>query len=185
MRVGRTESVCPVCLRKLSAEKRTGADGYIYMDKQCPEHGKFSTLIWEDNLISYMRWNLGSSTVEPPINGRSPDKGCPNDCGLCTEHLRKGCCMLLELTKRCNLRCPVCFASAGADGGSDPSLSEIERQYDFMMAHGGPFNIQLSGGEPTLRSELPEIIRMGREKGFTFSSSTRTVCASRSTRSTL
>lgn len=168
MRVGRTESVCPVCLRKLSAEKRTGADGYIYMDKQCPEHGKFSTLIWEDNLISYMRWNLGSSTVEPPINGRSPDKGCPNDCGLCTEHLRKGCCMLLELTKRCNLRCPVCFASAGADGGSDPSLSEIERQYDFMMAHGGPFNIQLSGGEPTLRSELPEIIRMGREKGFTF-----------------
>ena len=38
MRVGRTESVCPVCLRKLSAEKRTGADGYIYMDKQCPEH---------------------------------------------------------------------------------------------------------------------------------------------------
>ena len=52
MRVGRTESVCPVCLRKLSAEKRTGADGYIYMDKQCPEHGKFSTLIWEDPLIS-------------------------------------------------------------------------------------------------------------------------------------
>ena len=38
MLVGRTESVCPVCLRKLSAEKRTGADGYIYMDKQCPEH---------------------------------------------------------------------------------------------------------------------------------------------------
>ena len=112
MRVGRTESVCPVCLRKLSAEKRTGADGYIYMDKQCPEHGKFSTLIWEDNLISYMRWNLGSSTVEPPVNGKDAKNGCPNDCGLCKEHLRKGCCMLLELTTRCNLRCPVCFASA-------------------------------------------------------------------------
>ena len=91
MRVGRTESVCPVCLRKLSAEKRTGADGYIYMDKQCPEHGKFSTLIWEDNLISYMRWNLGSSTVEPPVNGKDAKNGCPNDCGLCKEHLRKGC----------------------------------------------------------------------------------------------
>ena len=89
MRVGRTESVCPVCLRKLSAEKRTGADGYIYMDKQCPEHGKFSTLIWEDNLISYMRWNLGSSTVEPPVNGKDAKNGCPNDCGLCKEHLRK------------------------------------------------------------------------------------------------
>ena len=96
MLVGRTESVCPVCLRKLSAEKRTGANGYIYMDKQCPEHGKFSTLIWENNLISYMRWNLGSSTVEPPVNGRDAKNGCPNDCGLCKEHLRKGCCMLLE-----------------------------------------------------------------------------------------
>lgn len=168
MLIGRTESVCPVCLKKIGAEKHTGEDGYIYMHKQCPEHGKFSTLIWEGSAVGYLRWNISSSTVEPPINGRSPDKGCPNDCGLCTEHLRKGCCMLLELTKRCNLRCPVCFASAGGDGGNDPSLGEIERQYDFMMAHGGPFNIQLSGGEPTLRSDLPEIIHMGKEKGFTF-----------------
>ena len=36
------------------------------------------------------------------------------------------------------------------------------------MDHGGPFNIQLSGGEPTMREDLPEIIHMGREKGFTF-----------------
>ena len=36
------------------------------------------------------------------------------------------------------------------------------------MAHGGPFNIQLSGGEPTLREDLPEIIWLGRQKGFTF-----------------
>ena len=98
MRVGRTESVCPVCLRKLSAEKRTGADGYIYMDKQCPEHGKFSTLIWEDNLISYMRWNLGSSTVEPPVNGRDAKNGCPNDCGLCKAHLRNARPILLAVS---------------------------------------------------------------------------------------
>lgn len=167
MLVGRTESVCPVCLRKLSAEKRTGADGYIYMDKQCPEHGKFSTLIWEDNLISYMRWNLGSSTVEPPVNGKDAKNGCPNDCGLCKEHLRKGCCMLLELTTRCNLRCPVCFASAGTEE-RELSMEEIERQYDYLMSHGGPFNIQLSGGEPSMRDDLPEIIALGRKKGFSF-----------------
>ena len=168
MLVGRTQSVCPVCLKKIDAEKHTGADGHIYMHKQCPEHGSFRTLIWEDDVFSYWRWNIKSSTVEPPVNGKHPDSGCPNDCGLCTEHLRKGCCMLLELTKRCNLRCPVCFASAGTDTAEDPSLHEIECQYNFMMAHGGPFNIQLSGGEPTLRSDLPEILRMGREKGFPF-----------------
>ncbi len=167
MIIGKTKSVCPVCLRVLDAVKRSERDG-IYLDKSCPEHGQFSTLIWEDNLASYLRWNSKNTAVEPPRDGRSPDKGCPLDCGLCTEHLRKGCCMLLELTKRCNLRCPVCFAAAGEKPESDLSLAEIEKQYDTLMAHGGPFNIQLSGGEPTMRDDLPEIIRMGREKGFRF-----------------
>ena len=102
------------------------------------------------------------------MDAKAPDKGCPYDCGLCTEHLRKGCCMLLELTNRCNLRCPVCFAAAGEKPERDLSLEQIGEQYDFLMAHGGPFNIQLSGGEPTLRDDLPEIIRLGRDKGFEF-----------------
>ena len=165
---GRTKSVCPVCLRVIDAEKTTGADGNIYMEKTCPEHGHFSALIWEGDLRSYLRWGTVSSTVEPPVDAKAPGEGCPYDCGLCTEHLRKGCCMLLELTNRCNLRCPVCFAAAGEKEPYDLPLDEIERQYDFLMAHGGPFNIQLSGGEPTVRDDLPEIIRLGREKGFTF-----------------
>lgn len=164
---GKTKSVCPDCLRVLDAQKRAERDG-IYLDKSCPEHGQFSTLIWEGNLASYLRWNSENNAVDPPRDGRAPVKGCPMDCGLCTVHLRKGCCMLLELTKRCNLSCPVCFARAGESAGEDLSLQEIGKQYDYMMAHGGPFNIQLSGGEPTLRDDLPEIIRMGREKGFAF-----------------
>lgn len=168
MLIGRTKSVCPVCLKVLQADKVTGEDGNIYMKKSCPEHGDFSSLIWEDSLASYMRWSMESRVNEPPVDGKKRDKGCPYDCGLCTDHLRKGCCMLLELTNRCNLRCPVCFASAGEKEPRDLSMAEIERQYDFLMAHGGPFNIQLSGGEPTMRDDLPEIIRLGREKGFTF-----------------
>ena len=164
---GKTKSVCPVCLRAIDAQKRSEKDG-IYLDKSCPDHGAFSTLIWEGNLASYLRWNSENTAVEPPREGKEPEKGCPYDCGLCTEHLRKGCCMLLELTHRCNLRCPVCFAAAGEDGAPDLSLAEIERQYEDLMAHGGPFNIQLSGGEPTVRDDLPTIIRMGREKGFSF-----------------
>lgn len=167
MIIGRTESVCPVCLKKLPAQKRAEADG-IYMDKTCPEHGSFSALLWEGDLRSYLRWGTENTAVEAPVDGKGAEKGCPYDCGLCTEHLRKGCCMLLELTNRCNLRCPVCFASAGEKEPQDLSLEEIGRQYDFLMAHGGPFNIQLSGGEPTVRDDLPEILRLGREKGFSF-----------------
>ena len=167
MIIGKTKSVCPVCLRVVDAQKRSERDG-VYLDKRCDEHGAFSALIWEGNLASYLRWNSENNAVDPPREGREPKKGCPNDCGLCTEHLRKGCCMLLELTRRCNLRCPVCFAAAGEGSALDLSMAEIERQYDYLMAHGGPFNIQLSGGEPTVRNDLPEIIRLGREKGFTF-----------------
>lgn len=168
MLIGRTKSVCPVCLQPVSAEKVTGADGNIYMRKCCPDHGEFSSLIWEGSLSEYLNWSIASSVNEPPVNGKKAEKGCPNDCGLCTEHLRKGCCMLLELTNRCNLRCPVCFASAGEKTPLDLSMEEIGKQYDFLMAHGGPFNIQLSGGEPTMRDDLPEIIHLGREKGFSF-----------------
>ena len=164
---GKTTSVCPVCMRTLEASKRSERDG-IYLDKCCPEHGRFSALIWEGNLASYLRWRRENSAVEPPKDGKKADKGCPYDCGLCTEHLRKGCCVLLELTGRCSLRCPVCFAAAGEPCRPDPSLEEIEKLYDDLMAHGGPFNIQLSGGEPTERDDLPEIIRLGREKGFSF-----------------
>ena len=163
-----TKSVCPVCLRLIDAEKAVGADGNIYLEKTCPEHGKFSALIWEGDMRSYLKWDMENSVSEPPVNAKAPDKGCPYDCGLCSEHLRKGCCMLLELTNRCNLRCPVCFASAGEAAPHDLSMEEINRQLDFLMSRGGPFNIQLSGGEPTMRDDLPEIIRLGREKGFSF-----------------
>lgn len=166
MGFGRTKSVCPVCLRVLEAQKTVGEHG-IYLNKTCPEHGAFSALIWEGSIKEYFMWNGESSAIDPPVNGKEPQRGCPNDCGLCSAHLRKGCCMLLELTRRCNLECPVCYASAGKCG-DDPNIEEIERQYDFLMAHGGPFNIQLSGGEPTLREDLPEIIWRGRQRGFTF-----------------
>lgn len=166
MGFGRTKSVCPVCLRVLEAQKTVSEHG-IYLNKTCPEHGAFSALIWEGSIKEYFMWNGESSAIDPPVNGKEPQRGCPNDCGLCSAHLRKGCCMLLELTRRCNLECPVCYASAGKCG-DDPNIEDIERQYDFLMAHGGPFNIQLSGGEPTLREDLPEIIWLGRQKGFTF-----------------
>ena len=168
MKFGSTKSVCPVCLKTIDADKVTGDDGNIYMEKVCPSHGKFKTLIWEDNLSSYLKWYMDNSCIEPPVNGKEAVNGCPNDCGLCTEHLRKGCCMLLELTNRCNLSCPVCFASANKKEPRDLSIEEISSQYDFLMSHGGPFNIQLSGGEPTVRDDLPEIIRLGRKKGFKF-----------------
>ena len=169
MEIGKTTSVCPVCLAKIPATKTVSGDGNIYLEKKCWEHGAFRTLIWEGDLESYVNWSAGD-TPSPvtPVRAQPVEKGCPYDCGLCQSHERDGCCVLLELTNRCNLRCPVCFASAGEQTPHDLSLEEIGRQYDLLMERGGPFNIQLSGGEPTVRDDLDKIIALGKEKGFTF-----------------
>lgn len=163
----KTESVCPVCLRVIEARKVVGTDRNIYIEKTCPEHGDFSTLIWEGSLDSYQAWDKTSHKPDTPPKTTSSDKGCPYDCGLCEKHERPGCCVLMEVTSRCNLGCPVCFASAGEEK-IDPSLDELAALYDMLMERGGPFNIQLSGGEPTERDDLPEIIALGRERGFSF-----------------
>lgn len=169
MEIGKTSSVCPVCLARIPAVKTVGEDGNIYLEKKCWEHGSFKTLIWEGDLESYIGWAAGDSNAPvTPVRAREAERGCPNDCGLCQNHERDGCCVLLELTNRCNLRCPVCFASAGEQTPHDLSVEEIGKQYDLLMEHGGPFNIQLSGGEPTLREDLDKIIALGKEKGFTF-----------------
>ena len=169
MEIGKTSSVCPVCLARIPAIKTVGEDGNIYLEKKCWEHGSFKTLIWEGDLESYIGWAAGDSNAPvTPVRAREAERGCPNDCGLCQNHERDGCCVLLELTNRCNLSCPVCFASAGEQTPHDLSVEEIGKQYDLLMEHGGPFNIQLSGGEPTLREDLDKIIALGKEKGFTF-----------------
>ena len=163
MELGKTASVCPVCLNRIPARKVVGEDGNLYMEKRCWDHGSFRTLIWEGSAESYLAWGAqdpGGSVV--PVGAVDVERGCPYDCGLCRGHERDGCCVLLELTNRCNLRCPVCFASAGDPRPRDLSLEEIGRQYDLLVERGGPFNIQLSGGEPTRREDLPRIIARGR-----------------------
>ncbi len=161
-----TESVCPECLARISARRvLLGED--VYLQKECPQHGHFQTVIWRGG-ESFKNW-VRPKTPSFPANPATPVKhGCPYDCGLCAEHRQHTCSVLLEVTGRCDLHCPVCFADAGNAGASDWTMAEIATWYERLLAQGGPFNIQLSGGEPCVRDDLPEIIRLGRGYGFTF-----------------
>jgi uncharacterized radical SAM superfamily Fe-S cluster-containing enzyme len=101
---------------------------------------------------------------------------CPLHCGVCENHLMTACCVLLNVTERCNQHCPYCFANAEQAGilsdgvKQDPSLAEIDRRLDRLIELGEDrkFNIQLSGGEPTVRDDLHDIIRMCAAKGFEY-----------------
>ena len=157
-----TTALCPACLKTLAARRvRRGAQ--VFLERTCPEHGPVSTLIW-NGAPSYESWGGAAAR-----QGVAPEEAhdCPRSCGLCADHRRATCCLLFEVTRRCNLGCPVCYASSGG-ADEDPPLEELGRWYDAVYAQSGPCNIQLSGGEPTVRDDLPEIVAMGKERGFPY-----------------
>lgn len=165
----RTQSVCPHCLEVVDARIVARGD-LVFMEKECPEHGAFSTYLWPD--VAHYTWmrDFAFPLVAPPVS-RASIKGCPRDCGLCKAHLRHPTLVEIELTERCNLRCPVCFMaaeSAQAAALPGPGTEQIEGIYRSIMEQTGPHtSIQLTGGEPTIRRDLPDIVRLGRRIGFT------------------
>ncbi len=142
-----TKSVCPVCLRQIDARiVRRGSDRY--MKKTCPEHGDFSCVIWRGE-PEMEKW--GSYKAPSPV-----PETCPAACGLCQEHLQDTCCILVEITHRCDLGCPFCFADAGSEQ-AERTPSELGEIFRSLVREGRSF-IQLSGGEPCVRDDLPEVI---------------------------
>ena len=156
-----TRSVCPICLKNLPALLTRGEDGVICLEKTCPEHGFFRVPVWQGK-VDFDAWLLGTE----PLAADSA-LGCPSNCGICPEHEIGTCCALLEVMKRCNLRCRFCFA----DGGSceaDPSTAEMKAAIrDIAEKCGGPL-LQFSGGEPTLRDDLPQLVRCAKEAGCSY-----------------
>ena len=156
--IRKTRSVCPVCLRKLPAELVRRGDTSIWLKKSCPEHGAFAVPVWQGKM-NFEQWLLGAEPL-----GSEQGLSCPTDCGLCAEHEIGTCCALLEVTKRCNLRCRFCFADGG-NGQGDTPIEELKAAIsDIAERCGGPL-LQFSGGEPTLRDDLPELVRFAKETG--------------------
>ena len=161
-----TESLCPICLRKLEATIfEEGTSSYLY--KACPEHGGFKSVVWRGStpMREWIR-TKERATIKTPIT--SVEKGCPFDCGLCAAHRQHTCTALIEVTSRCNLSCRFCFADAMESPIKDSSLAQLRFQFESILKVSGKCNIQLSGGEPTVRDDLADIIRIGVELGFPF-----------------
>ena len=161
-----TESVCPVCLRRIKA-KRVAQGGDVFLVKECGDHGPFRTVIWRGE-PSMAEWRRPKEPVHPELCYGIVKKGCPFDCGLCAAHVQVPCSVLIEVTQQCNLHCPVCFADSGEEGAEDPSVERISWLLGRAMAAAGPSNLQLSGGEPTLRDDLPEVVEAARRIGYSF-----------------
>ena len=70
---------------------------------------------------------------------------------------KPGPVVVYNCTARCNLGCVHCYsASAGQDGQTELTTAEAKAMLDDLAALGVPV-VLFSGGEPTLREDLPEL----------------------------
>jgi len=166
-----TASICPECNRTIPAlvfER----DEKIWITKTCPDHGICEELYFGSarlfkKFAKYFHDGKGIDNPNVPLSKCN----CPKNCGLCSSHLSHSGLTNLVITNRCDLTCWYCFfyAKKGVEGAYvyEPTLDQIRSMVKALRAERPvPGNaIQITGGEPTLRADLPEIVRICREEG--------------------
>jgi hypothetical protein len=163
------ESVCPECMRLLPA-RLYEHEGQVRMEKTCPEHGRFEDIYWGDARLYLKAEEYHFGDGEGLSNPHTPAASeCPNQCGLCQDHASNTALGNIDLTNRCNLRCPICFASSDAAGYVyEPTYAQVLgmlRAYRDMRPAAARA-VQFSGGEPTLHPRFLDIMREARAMGF-------------------
>jgi uncharacterized radical SAM superfamily Fe-S cluster-containing enzyme len=147
-----TRSCCPQCRRVLPAAVQE-SNGAVYLAVECPEHGPARMLYQKDADFYHEAARLAAPNHSFAEN-RSPHNL------VALENARV---VAVDLTPECNLRCPMCYASANESSPPPMTSEEILSRLDKLPRK--RLWIALLGGEPTLREDLPhlvrEIVRMG------------------------
>lgn len=159
-----TLSICSTCLRRVDA-KIVFEDDKVYMLKNCRRHGFEKVLIATD--VEYYKScrNYAKRSEMPLKFNTKTHYGCPYDCGLCQDHEQHSCLTVVEVTDRCNLSCPTCYAMSSPRYGRHRTLAEVEQMLDVVVANEGqPDVVQISGGEPTVHPQFFEILDIAKTK---------------------
>ncbi len=165
----RTKTVCPEC--------KLIVDGTIYKDeenvmirKYCPDHGWAMEKYWEDYDM-YMRmknYNYFGRGFDNP-NYINKGENCPFDCGICERHKSHTGLANVVITNRCHLSCWYCFFYAKeGEPIYEPTREELNKIFVELKSQKPiPANaLQITGGEPMMRSDINEIVSMAKKAGF-------------------
>ena len=166
-KIGETNALCPECMKTIHADKIVEGDD-VYIVKTCPEHGTWKVKIWTGAENYKYLYEFAAVPKTPEKFAIPQIKDCPHDCGLCNQHLQHSCLNVVEVTNRCNLNCPICFATANGCGYDfHPDMDTIRGMFQTVVDYvKSPRCVQISGGEPTVRDDLPEIVKMAKDMGI-------------------
>jgi len=165
----KTISICPTCfyqglINKVEANIIED-DGKIWFTKICDKHGPFREILFNDT-YQYKKW------MKFKVNGKPVtfvNKNFFSDSEFYTQHLSQTMMINLMITNRYNFPSKQNFFDASITGYVyEPSLKQIKDLIQQTIVEKQPSlpAIQISGGEPTLREDLLEIIRIIKESGF-------------------
>ena len=151
------KSFCGSC-HELVPTRRVERDGKVYLAKDCPACGTSEVLVSNDAARHFLKRKLDPGTEHPT---------CPNvQCQACKVH-RPPRYAFIDLTNRCNMNCPMCVDSVGGHGFVyDPPIEHFRTIFEHLAQFDPKPTLALFGGEPTVRSDLIEIIEMARSYGF-------------------
>jgi 7,8-dihydro-6-hydroxymethylpterin dimethyltransferase len=158
-----TSSICSTCGEIVPATYEVRDQQRVFFMRRCPTHGVVDT-----DLGYHAAFYRRAFDVEKIMITRYGDGGDTDiSKGLSPFPLRKPAGLaILEVTERCNLTCPMCYAYS-SPSERDYSLEEIEVRLDQLIAiEGKGISLQISGGEPSVRKDLDTIAALVKSKGF-------------------
>jgi uncharacterized radical SAM superfamily Fe-S cluster-containing enzyme/glycosyltransferase involved in cell wall biosynthesis len=147
-----SQTLCPECGRTLRLTA-FAQDGRVTTEAHCLEHGRFGEPHWATPEL-YRRLEATRSRTRKRIELAATPS---------LEHLRWSKSVYIDLTTRCNLNCGLCFAQAN-DVHPMPEATADELVALLAPAEHRP-TICICGGEPTLREDLPAVIRALKVRG--------------------
>jgi uncharacterized radical SAM superfamily Fe-S cluster-containing enzyme len=168
MVIKKTKSLCPECLSVIDAEVYEDKEK-IMIKKECKEHGNFNSTYWGSNEL-YKKASESEFKGEGIDNPQTPSEDdCPLNCGMCDGHESQTILGLIDVTNRCNLKCPICFANAAVSKKLyEPSYEQIRKMLQNLRGNEpvpAPA-IQYAGGEPTVRKDIVDLVKLAKEEGF-------------------
>ncbi|MBI4880342.1 MAG: radical SAM protein [Planctomycetes bacterium] len=147
--------LCNVCEQLVPARREERA-GKVFLIKECPKCGENETLISSDAQRYFNKRVVDMETAQ---------RKCDLNCVGCSH--KKPNLVFVDITNRCNLNCPICVNNTPSMGFQfEPPLEYFEKIFAHFGKYEHPPAVQLFGGEPTVRSDLFDIITLAREHGL-------------------